>query len=297
MKASVLAVALAALAFSGTEQARAGIALNTIDALVTSGQDGKRVRSTGPIGCTPGEGIAIQVSVSQAATGARARKSWKARCRGEIQHWQVRARARGAARFANGTRPGVRGRHDANCRSRDRHAEVVAACARVGRLLTQRPSGQLLLQRFEGPCAAPTGRCRGPPSPTTKNDRRRPQCTYHSGARCRSSRHSLCMRSTRSRVERLRLGRARAGEVAEGWPRRQRTAVRRARTSVASRKPNPLPHLSRPRTDFWPPQRVTCRKTRPMKTPGEGASNGHAAAPAFRHERARRRSSPARPRG
>jgi hypothetical protein len=37
------------------------------------------------------------------------------------------------------------------------------------------------------------------------------------------------------------------------------------------------------------------RKTRPMKCPVRGASNGHPAAPAFRRERARRRSRSARP--
>jgi hypothetical protein len=77
--------------------------LNTIDGHVTYEQDGAQVRSTGPIGCTRGERIAIRVSVSQAATGARARKSWKRRCTGEVQHWQVEARVGRKARFARGS--------------------------------------------------------------------------------------------------------------------------------------------------------------------------------------------------
>jgi hypothetical protein len=96
------AVSLAALALWGAPGAQAGVALNTIDGHVTYTQGGALVRSTGPIGCTRGERIAIAVTVSQAATGARARASWAGRCTGEVQHWQVRARARTEARFAKG---------------------------------------------------------------------------------------------------------------------------------------------------------------------------------------------------
>ena len=60
------------------------------------------MRVTGPIACTRGERVAIRVTVRQPATAARARSRWKGRCTGEVQHWQVRARARGATRFENG---------------------------------------------------------------------------------------------------------------------------------------------------------------------------------------------------
>jgi hypothetical protein len=92
----------AALALCGAPGAQAGVALNTIDGHVTYTRGGALARSTGPIGCTRGERIAITVTVSQAATGARARASWAGRCTGEVQHWQVRARARTEARFAKG---------------------------------------------------------------------------------------------------------------------------------------------------------------------------------------------------
>lgn len=60
------------------------------------------MRATGPIGCTSGEHISITLTVTQAATGARARKTWKGRCTGELQDWQVRARAPATQR---GSRP------------------------------------------------------------------------------------------------------------------------------------------------------------------------------------------------
>ena len=102
MKKGSLVVGFAALALCGAHAANAGVSLNTIDPHVTYEQGGALVRSSGPIGCTRGERIAIRVRVSQAATGARARGSWTGRCTGEVQHWQVRARARTEARFARG---------------------------------------------------------------------------------------------------------------------------------------------------------------------------------------------------
>jgi pimeloyl-ACP methyl ester carboxylesterase len=91
-----------ALLLCTASAAHAGIALNTIDRNVTHARDGAHVRATGPIGCTRGERIAITLRVSQAATGARARGRWAGRCTGDVQHWKVRARARGHARFAGG---------------------------------------------------------------------------------------------------------------------------------------------------------------------------------------------------
>lgn len=90
------------LALWAADPAGAFIAANTIDAQSTSTRGGTRVRTTGPIGCTRGERLSIRVTVTQPATGARARKSWNSRCTGEIQHWQVRARARHRTRFETG---------------------------------------------------------------------------------------------------------------------------------------------------------------------------------------------------
>ena len=102
MKTRLLVVAFAALTLWGAEGASAFISANTIDGEATSARAGARVRVTGPIGCTSGERVSIRVTVAQSATGARARNTWTARCTGEIQHWQVRARARQGARFETG---------------------------------------------------------------------------------------------------------------------------------------------------------------------------------------------------
>jgi hypothetical protein len=89
------------VALAGT--AHAGVSLNTIDDHATHARNGAQVRASGPIGCTQRERITIRVRVRQPATGARARGRWTAACTGEVQHWHVRARARTAARFADGT--------------------------------------------------------------------------------------------------------------------------------------------------------------------------------------------------
>jgi predicted ester cyclase len=102
LRQGVLAACFAALALCAAPGAQAGIALNTIDDRVTYREDGGHVRASGPIGCTRGERITIRVGISQAATGARARGSWTARCTGEVQHWQMRARASTGVRFAKG---------------------------------------------------------------------------------------------------------------------------------------------------------------------------------------------------
>lgn len=97
------AVALTgALTLFAVPAAHAGVSLNTIDRHVTSDRGGERVRVSGPIGCTRGERIAITIRVSQTTSGARARGHWTGRCTGAVQHWTVRARARGHAPFADG---------------------------------------------------------------------------------------------------------------------------------------------------------------------------------------------------
>jgi pimeloyl-ACP methyl ester carboxylesterase len=94
----VLAVAL----LFEAEAAGAFISANTIDGHATYKKRGDLVRVTGPIACTRGERVAIRVAVRQAATAAGARGRWNGRCTGEVQHWRVRARARGTTLFANG---------------------------------------------------------------------------------------------------------------------------------------------------------------------------------------------------
>jgi hypothetical protein len=100
---SIIVAMFVALAVCVAPAAHAGIALNTIDDHATHARNGAQVRASGPIGCTQREHITIRVGVRQPATRARARGSWTAACTGEVQHWQVRARARTQARFADGT--------------------------------------------------------------------------------------------------------------------------------------------------------------------------------------------------
>jgi hypothetical protein len=98
----LLVVGLAIALLFGANAASAFISANTIDKHATYKQRGVLVRVTGPIVCTRGERVAIRAAVRQPATAARARGRWKGRCTGAVQHWQVRARARGMTRFENG---------------------------------------------------------------------------------------------------------------------------------------------------------------------------------------------------
>ena len=97
MRAAVGLVAAVLLAWPAA--ASAFISANTIDEYATVRADGTRVRATGPIGCSPGERVAIRVTISQRRTVSSARGRWTARCTGELQHWQVRASARRGAGF------------------------------------------------------------------------------------------------------------------------------------------------------------------------------------------------------
>ena len=101
-RTGLMALGLAVVLLFGAEAASAFIAANTIDERATYEKHGRLLRVSGPIACTRGERVAIRVAVRQPATAARARNRWKGRCTGEVQHWQVRARARRGTRFENG---------------------------------------------------------------------------------------------------------------------------------------------------------------------------------------------------
>jgi hypothetical protein len=128
MRTRLAIAVLAASLLCGADAASAYITANTIDRQATYKRDGARVRTTGPIGCTRGERVSITVTVTQAATVARARKSWTSRCTGELQHWQVRALTREGTRFENGT---GRACAVAETRSADRVTDTRKWCERV----------------------------------------------------------------------------------------------------------------------------------------------------------------------
>jgi pimeloyl-ACP methyl ester carboxylesterase len=137
MRPTPLVVAgLAVALLFGARAASAFISANTIDGLATYTQDGRLVRVTGPIACTRGERIAIRAAIRQPATAALARGRWNGRCTGEVQHWQVRARARGGSRFENGRGrvcAVARTRRGARVTDRRRWCERVQVAATFGR--------------------------------------------------------------------------------------------------------------------------------------------------------------------
>ena len=98
---ALVVVGLGAVLLSGAD-ASAFLSANTIDELATHKEAGRLVRVTGPIACTRGERVAISVAITHPGTAARARSRWMSRCTGEVQHWQVQARARGETRFGPG---------------------------------------------------------------------------------------------------------------------------------------------------------------------------------------------------
>jgi hypothetical protein len=66
------------------------------------GNDGGPIFVDGHGGCTAGEIVGIQVTVTQSTTGALATGDTQEICTGELQQWSVRAAADGADRFAAG---------------------------------------------------------------------------------------------------------------------------------------------------------------------------------------------------
>ena len=98
----LVVVGLAVVLLCVAEAASALITGNTIDEHSTYTKRGTLVRVSGPIACTRGERVAIRVAIRQPVTAARARDRWQGRCTGEVQHWQVWARARRGTRFESG---------------------------------------------------------------------------------------------------------------------------------------------------------------------------------------------------
>jgi pimeloyl-ACP methyl ester carboxylesterase len=123
-----MALGLVAAVLGGADAASAFITANSIDPHATYTREGARVRVTGPIACTRGERVSIRVAVSQSATAARARNRWRGGCTGEVQHWQVGARARRGIRFENGS---ARVCAVAKTRTRSRITDVRRWCERV----------------------------------------------------------------------------------------------------------------------------------------------------------------------
>jgi dienelactone hydrolase len=102
MRRPLMLCSLAVVLVGGAEPASAFISGNTIDGHATYKKHGRLLQVSGPINCTRGERISIRITATQPATAARARNRWWSRCTGEVQRWQVRARARRGTHFQNG---------------------------------------------------------------------------------------------------------------------------------------------------------------------------------------------------
>ena len=83
----------------------AKLALNTIDDNVILSSNDRQLLVTGPIACTQGEQVTIDIVVTQRSTGAIAKGSFRDFCVGEntIQNWQVNANTVGSNTFEEGT--------------------------------------------------------------------------------------------------------------------------------------------------------------------------------------------------
>jgi hypothetical protein len=126
-KTTLIAVGFAALALGAAGTAYGVIAANTIDRQATLTKQGMQVRTSGPVACSQDEWISLRATVEQPATHARAKGRWDHRCTGEVQRWQVRARAK-AGSFAAGR---VRVCAVARTRLGRRVTDRRAWCARV----------------------------------------------------------------------------------------------------------------------------------------------------------------------
>ncbi len=94
----IAAVALLVL----SQSALAIFTRNTIDPNATLSVQGRHVLVTGPIECTQGEQLRIEITASQESAGAWGKGHTQLWCTGDLQQWSVLVVARGAATFQEG---------------------------------------------------------------------------------------------------------------------------------------------------------------------------------------------------
>lgn len=100
----LLALSLGATTASPTF---AGVALNTIDPSALVADNGRYIVLTGPIACTVGERVVLQVTVTQRITGAVAQGRARMPCTGDLQQWKVRVANDGPTLFEAGSATAV----------------------------------------------------------------------------------------------------------------------------------------------------------------------------------------------
>ena len=100
---SILMTIVAILATFAARPAYALISANTVNEVALLSHNERLVLVTVRLDCTAGEQAHIQVTVTQESTGARAEGRTQGVCTGTFQEWQVKASARGPARFDEGS--------------------------------------------------------------------------------------------------------------------------------------------------------------------------------------------------
>jgi hypothetical protein len=81
----------------------ASMTVNTIDPTATITPNGRHLLVSGPIQCTEGEKVRIEVSVTQSSTGAVGKGVWQSLCTAEVQQWSLKAATQGKNTFEEGS--------------------------------------------------------------------------------------------------------------------------------------------------------------------------------------------------
>ena len=99
MAATILTI-LAGTLISALAYAR--VAMNTIDPTARLTDNGRGIVVTGPIQCSEGQPVDLQVTVSQRSTGAVAEGTARITCTPELGQWELRVTTQGNAAFQEG---------------------------------------------------------------------------------------------------------------------------------------------------------------------------------------------------
>jgi hypothetical protein len=99
-KATIVVVVISLL-MAGPVLAR--LSVNTIDPTVIMSSNNRQVLVTGPIACTQGEKLSLDVMVTQRTTGAITKGVFQTICTGEIQRWEINTKTQGVVTLEEGT--------------------------------------------------------------------------------------------------------------------------------------------------------------------------------------------------
>jgi hypothetical protein len=100
--ATAVAVAIPVSALPSGGSVRIRPTPSGFDATARVSSDGAVIRIGGPARCTKGGRLRIDVTLTQRASGAVGRGTWKGRCRGSVQHWTVSSARALTGRFVAG---------------------------------------------------------------------------------------------------------------------------------------------------------------------------------------------------